>query len=498
MAGMTAAGVGSGLDLESLMKAYVNAERKPQEDRLTKRKETLNVTLSAVGSVKSALSGFRNVLDKAQDSQRFLPRMATIDGQVVGQSSSSTTTDPTKQSDTKDKQSTPQTATPKDEPFSVSLSKQAVDGAYDIKVLQLASGSRLTSRDVYKSGSAVISKQAGKLTFQAGDGSKKKSFSVDVTAGMTIEQLRRKINESTNNFGVTANLINSQNGTHLVLDSSKSGTDDDGDASNGNLNDLVVTTENSQLKDFVSNLETTKTSSGAVVMVNGLKATSDTNQFKNVISGINLTVKKVTDSTRHLQVKPDVDAAVKNIHQFVDTYNKVITQIDKYSKPVKVEKGADNSNHKPLSGDAMLRTMRFAMGRLSSAGFRDPEQPGRVQTLYGVGIKMDRQGKLSVDDDKLRQELNSDLNGVGQFFASKNGVADRFMRFVKGYEQTGGILSHREHSVQGQLKQVSEDQTALDNRMAQYKKTLREKYTAFDQTMGGLKEQMNYVQSHLG
>lgn len=489
MAGMTAAGIGSGIDLEALMKSSINAERQPQETRLKKRKDTLNVTLSAVGSVKSALSGLRSVLDKAQDPQRFLPRSATIDGQVAGHVSSSQLSDKT----TEAASSVDDSA----QPYSVSLSKKAVNGVYKVDVLKLAQGSRLTSTELYQSGSEVIAQQPGKLTFSAGKGDKKESFTINVNAGMTVDQLRKAVNESGGNFGVTANLINSENGTHLVLDSSKSGVDDDGDSSNGNPNDLVVTTENPNLGQFVSNLQATKTSAGAKVRINGLEATSETNQFKNVISGVNLTVNHLTKSSSELEVKPDVDGAVKNVHEFVDAYNKVITQIDKFSKSKQVHKGADNSHHKPLGGDAMLRTMRFAMGKIASSGVTDPEQAGRVQTLYGVGVKMDRDGKLSVDDDELRSKLNGDLNQVGRFFASEQGMASRFARFVKSYEQAGGILSHREQAVQNQLKENSEQSMKLDEHMALYEKTLREKYTAFDQSMAHLNSQMQYVQSHI-
>ncbi|CAG9296134.1 flagellar filament capping protein FliD [Celerinatantimonas diazotrophica] len=505
-AGLTAAGVGSGLDLESLMNASINAERQPQEQRIRKRKDTLNVTLSAVGSVKSALSNFRKAVDKATNPQEFLPRQALVDGQKV---SGATANSANSKSSDKDKKSSQAASSLDDlaQPYKVSLSRRAVNGTYQVDVLQLAQGSRLTSTNVYKSGTEQIYKAStspdktpappAQLVFKVGQGSKEKSFHIDVKPGMTIEQLRKAINENTKNFGVTANLINSENGTHFVLDSSVSGLDNDDNPDNGNPNDLVVTTTSAKLANFVSNFQTTKTASGAKVRINGLDATSDTNQFKNVISGVSLTVHEKTSKSSQLTIEPDIDAAVKNVHNFVDTYNKVLTQIDKYSKPQQVHKGSDNSHHKPLSGDAMLRTMRYAMGKIVSSGVRDPEQPGRVHTLYGMGVKMDREGKLSVDDTKLKEQLNGDLNQVGRFFASDDGIATRFAKFVKSYEETGGILDHRQQSVQSRLKGVSEDQTALDDRMAQYEKTLRDKYTAFDKSMAGLKEQMNYVQSHL-
>lgn len=513
MPGMTSAGIGSGLDLESLMKAYISAERQPQETRINQKKQTLDVTLSAVGSIRSSLSDFSTQLDKVSDVQKFLPRQALLNGHVISGSQSS---DTNKDSD---EDSTTNNSVPNqdEQPFSVSLGRRAVNGVYDVQVHKLASGSRLTSQEIYESPDQVISNQSGQLTLSAGEGDNQQSYSIDVDAGMTLGQLRQRINASAENFGVTANLINSSDGTHLVLDSSKSGIDNDGNPENGNSNDLVVSMEtgptgasetdengqsvpftpNTPLIDLVSNLSTTKNASGAEIEINGLRATSDTNEFANVISGVSIMAQDVTDKTEHLEIKPDVDSAVNNVHDFVDAYNKVITQVDQYSKSDSVQKGQDNSKHKPLSGDGMLRTMRFSLGRLASSGFTDPENPGRTRTLYGVGIKMERDGTLSVDDDVLRRELNTNLNSVGQFFASKNGVGERFSQFVDGYEQSGGILDHRQRSVQDQLKENRNDKVSLDERMDNYEKTLRRKYASFDQMMGGLHEQMNYVQSHL-
>ncbi len=75
---------------------------------------------------------------------------------------------------------------------------------FDIKVNQLAKGSRLESADnSFADANAVVATTDGEFTFEAGDN----SFTVAVTAGMTLNELRLKINESGDNFGVNANIL---------------------------------------------------------------------------------------------------------------------------------------------------------------------------------------------------------------------------------------------------------------------------------------------------
>ena len=53
---ITSAGIGSGLDLESIISASVDAENVPKMNAFAAKDEALQVELSAIGEVKSALS----------------------------------------------------------------------------------------------------------------------------------------------------------------------------------------------------------------------------------------------------------------------------------------------------------------------------------------------------------------------------------------------------------------------------------------------------------
>jgi len=485
MTGITAAGVGSGLDLESLIEVSIDAMRVPQEARLSERRDTLDVTLSAVGAVKSALSAFKDVLDKAKDQNSFFPRSAFLNGSLISTASSG---------DDEESASSSSAA------YGVTIGSDAVNGSYDIEVLALAQGSRSTGQTDYSGSDAVVATQAGQLTFAAGIGADEESFIVDVTAGMTLSQLREAVNNAGGNFGVNANLINTGSGTRLVLDSSKSGADDDADATNGNPNDLRITSTgaaNTDLDNLVADMQTTQSASAAKISVNGIEAQSDTNYFSDVISGLSINVNSLTSSNTKLEIKPNNTAAVDSVKEFVKAYNKVISEIDKYSKPDEVTAGEDN-DRKELSGDSMFRSMKYSLGRMSTRGYDDPNDPSRVTTFYALGIDMQKDGTLELDEDKLNEWVDGDLDRLGELFAGDDGIVNTFYSYVESFEKFDGVLATREDSVKDQLRELDRADLALKERMADYESTLRSKYTAFDVTMGSLNSQMSYIMTQLG
>ena len=68
---LTSLGVGSGIDLESIVTAFIDAEAVPREIRLQTKEEELTLELSGVGSFKSALSSFDSILNKLANADAF-------------------------------------------------------------------------------------------------------------------------------------------------------------------------------------------------------------------------------------------------------------------------------------------------------------------------------------------------------------------------------------------------------------------------------------------
>ncbi len=170
-------GVGSGLALDDLVQQLLSAERQPKEARLNAKEERNEAEISGLGQIKSKLSDFKDAVDELRSDNGINGREPTI-------------TNPSEDNDV----------------LSAEASNSALRGTYEITVEQLAAGSRITTDDgaFTSSSDSVLTSGTGSLTFDVGGS---ESFTINISAGTTLTQLREAINSAEDNFGVTANII---------------------------------------------------------------------------------------------------------------------------------------------------------------------------------------------------------------------------------------------------------------------------------------------------
>lgn len=462
-------GAASGLPLEELVSTLVRVERDSKFARINKTKATLDASLSGMGRLKSALSAFQDAVKKL-GGDNLKSRSVAI-------------TQPT----------------PDKNFIQATASNSAASSSFDIKVSQLASGSRIESPDLaYSSPDDIVSTVDGMLNFSAGD----KSFEVEVTAGMTLNQLRLKINSASGNFGVNANIVNAGGsvGTKLVLTSSVTGQG----------NDLVVSNNISDL-DAISTLPTggvaglsvVQAAQDAIIELDGIVAISSSNTFRNVIQDVTLTVlaKTPEGNNARLDISTDKKAAEENIRGFIKSYNDLVDQVNSLTrrrvlgsdgKTVTAEGGA-------LSGDSLPRSvisqLRSILGNTIAGG---DEQ---MNTLYSLGITFNKDGKLEIststefggDTGKQRfdKALNENYDSIAKIFGSDTGLVLTLDNLVKQFNQSGGIISGKESSLRTQLANNSKDSAAVSRYIASFEESLRKRYTALD----GLLAQMQRMQT---
>ncbi len=258
-------GVGSGLALDDLVQQLLEAERAPKDARLNEKEERIEAEISGLGQIKSKLSAFEDSVDELRSD-------ADINGR-----------EPTISNPSED-----------DDVLSAEASNSALRGSYEITVEQLASGSRITTDDgaFTSSTDAVLSAGAGSLTFDVGGSD---SFTIDVTAGMTLTELREAINNADDNFGVTANIIDTGTsaGPRLVYSSSETGEG----------NDLVITNDTGAAE--LDRLSTTggtgnisaaniQSAQNAIAYIDGIEVQSESNEFENTIQNVSFEVNEVS------------------------------------------------------------------------------------------------------------------------------------------------------------------------------------------------------------
>ena len=187
MAGIQASGVGSGLDINSLVSQLVSAENASRSAPILRREAAATTKISALGTLKGALGAFKGALTPLRNLDVFSVRKATSE-------------DATR--------------------FTATASSAAAAGSYDVEVINLASAHRLASGPYVGGASTAIG--YGSLAITVGD----ESFDVEIPQDAnTLEDIRDAINDSSDNTGVQATLLNGTQGTRLILTSRQTGAE---------------------------------------------------------------------------------------------------------------------------------------------------------------------------------------------------------------------------------------------------------------------------------
>lgn len=467
-------GAASGLPLDELVTTFVNVERETKMARITKTTKTLNASLSGVGQLKSALSSFLDASKKLTTAS-LQARSVTVTQPEEGKTY-----------------------------IQATAKNTAAASSFDIKVNQLAKGSRLESADnSFTDANTVIATADGELTFEAGD----KSFTVAVTAGMTLNQLRLKINESSDNFGVNANILNTGGtaGTKLVLTSDVTGVG----------NDLVVSNTNAEL-DAISTVPTGGTAGlnlsaaaqDAEIELDGITVSSSTNVFEDAVQDISLTVLATTPAGKNagLTVATDKKAAEDNIQAFIKSYNALVDQVSSLTRGRVM--GADGSitlEGGALAGDSLPRNiMNQVRGIFGSIV---PGASDDLNSLYAMGITLNKEGKLEIststefgsESGKARfdKALNENYDSIAKLFGGEDGLANQLQSVVTEYTKSGGILASRQDTIQSQLRENTKASDAASRYIASYEESLRKRYSALDTLLGQMQRQQANVSAAL-
>jgi flagellar hook-associated protein 2 len=475
MASVTASGLGSGIDIGSLVTQLVSAERTPVATRLDRQEAEVQARISAFGGLRSALAQFESALAGLSKLDGFLARRATSSDPSV---------------------------------ITASATRDAAVTTYDVQVERLAQGHKLLSTG-FASGSAEVG--TGALTIMVGG--EAMALTIDATNN-TLAGIRDAINEASDNPGVSASLINvfdddlQTNVTKLALTARETGganaiklTVADDDTSVANPDGDTDTDGLSRLAydagAGVTNLDEIRAGEDALVWIDGQKITSATNTVEDAIEGVTLTLKATSAEDdlgvlvpAALGVAVDEEAAEGLIEAFVTAYNTLsgyLRQVDSYT--------AATGQASVLFGDSVARGLGLGLRR----AIVDPVEglTGPYPSLADLGVTTGSDGKLSVDTEKLDAALSEDLEGAGNLFAASGGLAERLKDLAAGYIDAEGILDARTGGLDRRVKDINKQRDALARRMDSLETRLLKQFTAMDELVTRLQSTSSFLTQQL-
>jgi flagellar hook-associated protein 2 len=445
---ITSSGVGSGLDVSSLVGQLVAAERAAPERRISREDSRLTTEFSALASIKGAMSGFQVALAALKTPGSLDLRKATVGDEAA---------------------------------LAASVTSAAAPGTYDVEITQLATASRLGSAVFTGGPDSLVG--TGTLTITSGA----KSFDIEITPGSdSLAQIRDAINAASDNGGVRATLIRDTAGTgsYLVLTGSATGA--------ANAVSVSATGADAGLTQLVQDLQAIDplrdvVAQDAIVFVSGYEIHSASNTVTSAIDGVTLTLKAAEVGKQvALTVDRDDAAIQKRVESFVSAYNLLAQQITSLTRYDAATKSAG-----PMLGDPMLRGMEDRIHRMIS----DPVAgiPGSVSSLAGLGITTTAAGTLQLDAAKFNKAVADDPGVIGRVFASESGVATRLSKYVEERMSATGELATRDAGITSRRKDLQQRQTALNARLQVIEARYMKQFTALDAMLAQLQSTSSYM-----
>ena len=441
---LSVSGLYSGLDVNSLVDALVNAERAPVESRLNRNEEAFKVELSAIGQLQSSLESFQSQIGALNSYENLSPRAFTVSDQAI---------------------------------ITASVTSTAAQGSYTFTVDQLASRHQLASQAL--ADDSTVGTGTASFTVNG------ETFTVTMPAGdNTLSGLRDAINDANDNQSIQAVIINDNGQQRLMLNSLESGADysinADFSGLTGGTVSLGAFTELQAARNAV-----VKFGSGA----SAITITSPDNTLENLVDGVSINLKEISSAPVTLDVSLDKASVKSSVESFVEAWNTLKSTFDGLTDYNGVSAGA-------LNGDAQTRLLESQLrGELSELLGVDGDP---FRTLGDLGIKTTSGGELMVDSQGFDEALNTNFDQLAQVLSGDNGLMTRLEQVLSGYMGADGSIARREDRINESLVNINDDRADLAVRLERTQRYYQQQFLAMENLLASLSGTSQWLSNNLG
>ena len=432
---LSSLGLGTGLDVNSIITALVNAQEAGPQAQITNQTNLDNNKMAGLTALQTALTGVQSALNELTSSNTYSTYNATLSNTSLG---------------------------------TISTLPDASPGTYNLNVTQLATAQKSVS--AAQSSTATVG--TGTLNITVGG----KTVNVSVGASDTLSAIASNINNASSNPGVTATIVSGVNGNQLVLTSKSTGTANAFSVSAGSGSSSGITT-------LANTLNTpSSAATNAQLTIDGISVSSATNSVSGALTGVTVNLTATGSSQLTVaQSSTPISTAVNDFVSAYNTYANTVSQLQSYNSTTKVS-GV-------LLGDATLSSVQSQISSVLGSHVSNSS----LGSLANLGITRNADGTLALNSTTLANTLSSNPSSVQQLFTGTNGIATRLSSLVTGFNSSSGALQSRINNLNSDLKTISSQQTALNARMAVYQQQLVKQYTSLSSLMTSLNNTSSYL-----
>jgi flagellar hook-associated protein 2 len=432
---VSVAGFGSGIDVDALVSGLVNASS-GNLNLLQQRASDYRSASSTLSAIGTSLGSLQSAADAISSVQGIASYTATSSSSAVV----------------------------------ASANGSALPSSFSVNVTSLAKEQRTYSATFASSSDALG--QSGTLGLQIGTGT---AVNLTIDASDSLDSIAAKINGA--GLRVNASVFYDGSAYRLQVRGL-----DTGAANAVTFNETGTLLDLNGTGATTSSGKTVQSATDASLTIDGFTVTRPTNQITGIVQGVTLALTSTTSSPATVTVAGDASSLKTKVASFVSSFNSVINAIHNATGF-----GTTKATNQALAADSALRTIN---DRLSSFMGSAGTNAGSYKTLADVGIALNRDGTLLLDDTKLTQAVGTDPGSVTKLLARPPGATSGGMMadlndILKSLTASDtGILALRGQSFDSQAKSFDTRATSEQTRLDNYANNLRKQFTAMNDSIG--------------
>lgn len=433
-------GVGSGLDLNSLITSLMQAEQQPLI-ALQKKEASYLSRISSLGNLKSTLSSLQTAAanlvpdSTVSASEKFTTLKASTSDNTIATATSST---------------------------------GALASTYTLKNISLATAEQIRKTEGTL---GIPGSGTGTLSIKVGIGT---VVDINVTGGSSLSDIAKAINDAKPD--VTATVINDGTSNHLVISAKKTGASNTisitGSTGWEGFN-FKPTTAPASINAWTQQ----QNAASASVDVNGLTVTSESNTITSAISGLTINLIKDSSSGTTLSVTQDSTTSITAaLNSFIKAYNDAASSMKSlgaYNETTKIA-GA-------LQGDSTLRSAQGQVFNLLTS----KQGTGNFTILADIGVALQKDGTLKLDTSKLNKAIETDFTAVANLTSA---VGSAFKSGLEGLVGTSGNITSATESANRMIKELDRRQEALQSRLTRVQERYTKQFSALDSLIASMNQ----------
>ncbi|MDF1614527.1 flagellar filament capping protein FliD [Desulfurivibrio dismutans] len=448
-------GVGSGLELQSILEDLRGIDEKQRVDPLKKNIDRYEAQLEAFTVVQNKLLDMRSHVRDLGLETTYLTSTASSSNESVA------------------------TAT---------VSAGVAEQSLPLEVERLASRSTwlangVESRDTVIAVENTDPDEPNLFNYKVGDG---EWVSLEVPAGTTLAGFAQLINNASDNGGITASIIDSghpDNPYQLILRANETGSNNFIRIDPENVPNNIPGMTRQEGDDF--------TLLNASFVMDGISYQRQGNTVNNVIDGLTFELQQTGTTT--LSVSQDTSNVRELVVDLVEAYNEVVQEIGGKSR-------FDEETGQPgVLARTTVAGLRHELQNLMTATYQGDES-GSIRNMFDLGLEFQRDGTIVLNEAMLDEALAANPEAVrdfmlGDFEREAPGFADRLQDRLGSIASYGGQISTERNTAEDRIRdletRIESELERLDRRYS----VLTRQFVQLDSYMNRMTQMSDYLTS---